>query len=257
MTTVGNVRQMDSGMLLSKYEAGEHEAVWHHIRSLDNLNEEQRTEVVAVAEATMRRVARNVDLLSDRLAKRGWLALFSEHSALRTMPAHSDRSVFIQIEEECGAPLPPTLFAFWKCVGGVNWVWDYRINSSAPNLNVDLPMDEMDPLCIDPPSVATSFLDEWKEQKNDPDRETDDPFPIELAPDYLHKANISGGMPYAISIPFWGADPVFANERHELPFVDYLRLVFKWAGFPGLEDHKERQDVKQFIRTFGEGLIAF
>lgn len=244
-------------MLLTKYESGEHEAVWHHIRSLGELNSAERAEVVAVAEATMRRVAHNADLLSDRLTRSGWLALSSGHNALRTKPAHSDRLVFAKIEEECGSLLPPTLFAFWKIVGGVNWAWDYRIDSLAPNLDVDLPMDEMDPLCIDPPSVSTYFLEEWKEQKRDPDWNPGNPFRIDLAPDYLHKANISGGMPYAILVPFLGADPIFVDERHELPFVDYLRLAFKWAGFPGLEDHKERNDVQQFIRTFGEGLIAF
>ena len=84
-----------------------------------------------------------------------------------------------------------------------------------------------------------------------------EPFRIDLAPDYLHKANISGGMPYAILVPFPGADPVLADERLELPFVEYLRLAFKWGGFPGLEEHAQRDDVQRFVAEFGIGILPF
>jgi hypothetical protein len=67
---------------------------------------------------------------------------------------------------------------------------------------------------------------------------------------------VSGGNPYRIFVSFPGADPVFDCERHELPFLDYLRLAFKWAGFPGLED-AERRDVQRFIEKFGQGLEPF
>jgi hypothetical protein len=83
------------------------------------------------------------------------------------------------------------------------------------------------------------------------------PFRIDLAPDDFTKANISGGGPYCIEVPFSGADPLFADERHKLPFLDYLRLAFRWAGFPGLDRHAERRDVQDFVARFGEGLLPF
>jgi hypothetical protein len=73
----------------------------------------------------------------------------------------------------------------------------------------------------------------------------------------LHKANISGGGPYCIEVPFLGADPLFSDERHGLPFLDYLRLAFHWAGFPGLDRHSARRDVQAFVRSFGKDLIPF
>jgi hypothetical protein len=118
-------------------------------------------------------------------------------------------------------------------------------------------MDEMDPLWVDAPEAVTRLFEEWAERRSGVDPELAGPFNLDLAPDYLHKANISGGAPYGIELPFLGADPVFANEAHELPFVDYLRLCFRWAGFPLLEDYADRRDVREFLQVMGEGLELF
>lgn len=244
--------------LLARYEAGEFETVWRTIRSFTELDDGLREEVLAVANATMRRVAANADLLAERLRSRGWQALSAEHYDLRTRPSPKDDAILARIVEIGGSPIPPSLLAFWKVVGGINWIWDYRTKEAVPNLGVDLPMDEMDPLCVDPPSAITYLFDEWEdEQENAAGSDAARPFRIDLAPDYLHKANISGGMPYAILVPFSGADPVFTDERHALPFVDYLRLAFRWAGFPGLADHAQQDDVRRFVTDFGSGLMPF
>jgi hypothetical protein len=50
---------------------------------------------------------------------------------------------------------------------------------------------------------------------------------------------------------------VFLNEDHELPFVDYLRLSFRWAGFPRLELYADRPDVREFLLVMCEGLERF
>jgi hypothetical protein len=201
----------------------------------------------------MTRVARNSDLLRERLAASGWRPLYSE---LRTNPRAEDREVMRRIEAITGAPLPVSLRAFWEAVGGINFVWDYQ-SGDAPGLGADLSMDEMDPLCIDAPEVVTHLFEEWEEQRSGIDPELADPFNLDLAPDYLHKANISGGGPYGIELPFFGPDPIFANEAHELPFVDYLRLCFRWAGFPRLERHADRSDVREFLDVMSKGLEPF
>jgi hypothetical protein len=135
-------------------------------------------------------------------------------------------------------------------------VWDYE-SGDAPDLGVDLPMDEMDPLCVDAPEVVTHVFEEWEEQSAGVDPELVGPLNLDLAPDFLHKANISGGGPYRIELPFFGADPVFAKEAHKLPFVDYLRLCFHWAGFPRLERHAARPDVRHFLEVMSKGLEPF
>jgi hypothetical protein len=76
-----------------------------------------------------------------------------------------------------------------------------------------------------------------------------------IAPDDLQKANVSGGPPYEIVVPEMGADGKLLHERHVLNFVDYLRLVFRYGGFPGYDGVDK--DVPVEIAALKEGLIPF
>lgn len=54
---------------------------------------------------------------------------------------------------------------------------------------------------------------------------------LPLAPDRLHKENVSGGPPYGVILPDASADGLFAAET-TMPFVSYLNWVFRNGGFP-------------------------
>jgi hypothetical protein len=239
--------------LLARYLRGEHRPVWNELRSHQALGGDLLEEAQAVAQETMRRVAYDADLLAERLAAFGWIPLLGD---LRTRPRLEDREVIRRIEGVTGAPLPVSLHAFWQVVGGINFVWNYE-RGDPPELGVDLPMDGMGPLWVDSPREATHLFEVWEDQRSGVDLPVAGPFQLDLAPDYLHKANTSGGAPYGIELPFFGADPVFMNEDHELPFVDYLRLCFRWAGFPRLEDDADRPDVREFLRLMCKNLEPF
>jgi HEAT repeat protein len=243
-----------SGDLLVRYQQGQHEAVWQELRAFQNVGGDLLEEAEAVASETMKRVVHNADLLAERLAAHGWKPLYS---SLRTSPCAEDLEVIERIEEMTGAPLPISLRRFWEIVGGINFVWDYDSGGAAPNIGVDLPMDELDPICVDCPDVTKHVFDEWEHQRAGVDPELVDPFSLDLAPDYLHKADISGGAAYAIDLPFYGVDPIFANEEHNLPFVDYLRLCFRWGGFPRLERYADRSDVQSFLSTMTKNFEPF
>jgi hypothetical protein len=245
------------GSLLKRYCAGEFDQVWREVRSHVRIEGEFRDEVMEIADATMRRVAQNADLITERLQVVGWQALSSEYQDLQTPPKPSDEAVFSRILEISGAPVPPTLLAFWRVVGGINWVWDYNSGEMSPDLGFDLPPEEHDALCVDAPSVITYLFDEWIDQKEEAGSDREHSLRIDLAPDFLHKANISGGSPYCVKVPFPGADPLFSDERHGLPFLDYLRLTFRWAGFAGLDQHSTRSDVQGFVARFGKDLVSF
>ena len=240
--------------LVTRYRAGEHEAVWNLLRSYESTGGDLRDEAAEVARETMQRVARAADLLADRLGAHGWEPLYF---SLRTAPEAKDQEIFRKIEEITGAPLPLSLRAFWEVVGGINFVWNYDSDEDCPDFGLELPLDELDPLCVDPPEAATGQFDEWEDQRAGVDPELWDPIELSLAPDSLHKANISGGPPYGIELPFLGVDPIFANEDHRLPFVDYLRMCFRWAGFPGLAEHAGRPDVMRFVETMRKDIEPF
>ncbi|MGZ5919882.1 MAG: hypothetical protein ACXWJV_08800, partial [Hyphomicrobium sp.] len=131
-----------SGDLLTRYRAGEHTAVWTELRAHEAIDGDCRAEALAVATETMTRVARCTDLLAERLTRRGWTALFGSFHCL---PIPGDTAIVHDIEQFTGAPLPPSLLAFWKTVGGIDFIWNYENEKPAPDLGPDLPMVEMDP----------------------------------------------------------------------------------------------------------------
>jgi hypothetical protein len=101
-----------NGTLLSRYKAGEFEAVWREIREVAAIGGEFRQEVIEVAAATIQRVAQNANLVAERLEARGWKPLSGELVGLRTQPTASDDQVIHKIEEISGALLPPSFAGF-------------------------------------------------------------------------------------------------------------------------------------------------
>ena len=60
-----------------------------------------------------------------------------------------------------------------------------------------------------------------------------------------------------LTLPSEKADPIFENEEHNLPFVDYLRLCFRWGGFPKLEDKADGTKVQEFVASISRGFEPF
>ena len=149
------MRSAASGDLVARYRRGEHEAVWRELRAHEGIDGDFRAEALAVARETITRVACCTDLLAGRLAARGWTALTGR---LRTPPGEEDAGLMEAVERHTGAPLPPSLRAFWEIVGGIDFVWDYRTEKQAPGLGPDLAMVEMDPLCVNSPEVVPYLL---------------------------------------------------------------------------------------------------
>jgi hypothetical protein len=250
--------------LLVRYEAGDHTGVWQELRAYKAISGAFREDALDVARATMRRVLHNADLLAERLHARGWI---SWSGALRTPPSREDFDAMEEIEATTGAPLPPSLRAFWEVVGGIDFVWDYQREELPPRLDRDLRVHPeppetglewplLDPLAVDPARAMIRVMEEWVDEYGEYGEESDDPaepLRLELAPDYWHKANISGGPAYGVYVPFLGADPLFAEEENELPFVDYLRLCFRWGGFPRLARHADEPGVQEFLQRMTEG----
>ena len=106
-----------------------------------------------------------------------------------------------------------------------------------------------DPLVVDPSEISIDAYQEWQEYEEDQGA-----YFVTIAPDILHKSNISGGDGYEIYLPDAAADaPLHNTEWHDLTFVEYLRLSFQWAGFPGVQDY-ERRDEK-LLALLREGLL--
>jgi hypothetical protein len=247
-------RSARDGTLLSRYRNGEHAAVWAELRRHRSISGAFRDEALEVAHETMLRVLHNAELLCGRLESAGWVAL---GGALRSAPRAGDVDIIRKIELITGASLPPSLQAFWEVVGGIDLVWDYRREDHPPELGVSLKLSELDPLEISSPNVAEDLFEEWADLHDGVPAEIAGPYKLDLAADYLTKADISGGAPYGVELPFLGTDPPFVMEEHRLPFVDYLRLSFRWGGFARLERHAESPEVSAFVQQMTEGFEPF
>ena len=253
-TMVARTRSRAVGDLINRYRKGEHDAVWKELRSHEVIAGDFRDEAQAVAAETMARVRRNADVVAERLAARGWVAL---SGSMRNEPNAPGARVMQRIETITGSALPASLRAFWQVVGGIDLVWDHSGGEKAPDLGPGLDLARMDPLAVMSPDRAEYVLDEWRDQRAGVDLELADPFRLDLAPDAAHKASGGGAAAYCIELPFLGADPIFINEPHTLPFVDYLRLSFRWGGFPGLEKHADRAEVRALVADLTKGLEPF
>jgi uncharacterized protein DUF6745 len=134
--------------------------------------------------------------------------------------------------------LPLSLRTFYEVVGEVSLIGSHATLDPKGNR-------------IPPDPLVVYGLDEGLLEL-DEDDEGETPAAITIAPDDLHKANTSGGEPYAMAIPDLRADGELLNERHHLFFVDYLRLCFRFGGFPGYDGAAE---VPKEIATLSQGLI--
>ena len=212
---------------LERYRQGEHEQVWRDLQALGPAvrREPHYTQAREVAAETMRRVRRNCERLISRLGALGYVFdTFPDGSHRHypaeplTPPSDAMRADCAEVEAEAG-PLPLSLVAFWQEVGAVDWV---GMHPAWP--------DGLDPLVVDPPEGALSSLFGYEEEEGEAGRFVD------LAPDDLHKDNVSGGNPYGMRLPDPLADFMFLYEPHGLLFVPYLRLaILHWGGFPGLD----------------------
>jgi hypothetical protein len=223
---------------LERYLNGEYEQVWNDLQALGPAVRQEPHYALArqVAAETMRRVQRNCRLLVSRLRSAGYLfgvypdgshGYFTEGPLVP--PSDNSRSEFADLQAQVG-PLPLSLVAFWQEVGMVDFVGRH------PGWPRGL-----DPLVVYGPEAGMVDLESAEDEA-----EGSEQFEASLAPDDLHKDNVSGGSPYAVALPDPSADFMFLNERHGLLFVPYLRLaILRWGGFPGLDgqnDSIERLD---------------
>lgn len=216
--------------LLERYRAGESHAVWDELLAHGAAVREPRLlhEAEEVVRETMLRVRENIAALVAGLEKQGFE--FGYYPDGEDVPAYRGPLVppasnvgrtIAKLEKVVGGPVPLALAGFWRYVGDVCLV----------GMHPDWPASLCsDPLWVDRPSFALSEAREWFSEG---EPEDDDGFAAPIAPDALHKDNVSGGAPYEIALPDAAADAVLLNEGNDYFFVDYLRQALRWGGFPG------------------------
>lgn len=227
--------------LVERYAAGEHVAVWQELVAMGPRAQDDAV-AFEVALETMRRVQHNLELVIERLRSEGWRFSNSDVYPIWAPPHQTTADQITELERRLRGPIPLALKAFWNVVGTVSLMRE----ASGYDEDLSLP----DPLVVGPVDHALSELSEWKADEY----RSSEPFRAPLAPDALHKDDISGGVPYEVELPDTTADPLFLNEPHETTFVGYLRSALAAGGLPGWE-HNERH--APLLQRLSDGLQSF
>lgn len=206
---------------LERYRRGDRVQVWTEMAGPGAALRETEhwPEAVEVARETMRRARANVERLAEALPSIGYE--FARPEGVLTPPEPDVSARLDDIEGLVGA-LPLALRCWYEEVGQVD------LTGTHP----DWGFAYTDPLVVEAPlDYVRSQYAEWEADRGTEWDQGD--FVVDLAPDYLHKADVSGGPAYAMAVPDGGADGLFRYERHNTTFVNYLRICFHWAGLPG------------------------
>jgi hypothetical protein len=176
-----------------------------------------------------------------REAAQGFLSLFAKHGGAATAAtgdplrqgADLVRRLLDHMTEgrKTGQPRSPDVAA------GVLASQEFLAAMQRPGLAPPGPDVDSDPLVVEP-----YFADDEDEMDDSDDDEpggevgTDGPARHEalIAPDPIHKTGHSGGGPYTIRFPDASVDALLRGDEAYGTFVEYLRICFRWGGFPGL-----------------------
>jgi hypothetical protein len=153
--------------------------------------------------------------------------LFIDRTEVLPGPSRDVDAIIASIEKLVG-PLPAVLALFYRTVGSVD------LRGRHPGwFGCDYP----DPLVVDPIAAVLEEAEEYAQLENPKGNywaSDSGIFRVPIAPDALHKADVSGGMWYGVEVPNSSQDPVVLEDPHGLPFTEYLDLALNWGGFPGL-----------------------
>ncbi|MCE2994403.1 MAG: hypothetical protein ACK5RG_17850 [Cyclobacteriaceae bacterium] len=241
--------------LLDQYLAGETEQVYSEIEKLGSkaFSNEYHEDVVAVVKETMRRVSYNLQIIHNTLQECNYQFYTSTESSWDiplSPPIANVKNRLKEYEEKIRpfGSLPLSLKLFYEIVGGCNFGWDYtKVDNTE--------WEGLDPIQLAPLDVLLQeqnsryWIDEMKEKIDDGDVPS-----IELAADYLHKDDISGGPAYSIEITKSPTvDSRFLNEEHETTFIGYLRIIMQNGGFGRPYVGKEKYE--QFYQKIHSKLL--
>lgn len=254
---------------LTRYQQGEHEAVWKELTLLGNdlWNEPMYTQATQVAEATMQRVQANIEQVIQNVHQMGLEfasfddprpgSLLTSDGKVKHVPlvlqTTDQTEAFQEAEQIIGMRLP---IAYQMAVR-----FFQRVDLRVPRL--DESGAHLDAFYFDwgGPDFLAYQHENWLENQeylqDDFADELEAGLVLEFCPDYLHKDNISGGGGYGILVDSHPLDPVmvfadFQGNFEGKTFMEYLRWCFQYGGFPGHHHMPEllRQQLTQGLVPF-------
>lgn len=172
-------------------------------------------------EARITALGRRIAVLVDRLSASGYV--FDRPDEVFPGPDLGAPEAIREIESSIGS-LPLALKLFWLQVGSID------LSGAHPAWKASGYLDQ---LVVFPSAYALYEFKEYLEDRAECDR-YNQPYVVPIAPDYFHKANVSGGLPYSVSVPVVADDPPLNETPLPETFIEHIENALKFGGFPGL-----------------------
>lgn len=233
---------------LTRYRDGDHHEVWRELGRLgDRVREPAYAgEAQAVCDEWAQRVRVNLDRIIERLADQGYRFHVNDDTQAPEVPSvlpSSSAEEHVRWLEATFGPVPMSVSSWVRLVGDV---WLVGTHPRWPEASA------ADPFVLQiegtryPGHDMRAYLlgerEAWEEYSDG------EPFQLPVAPDALHKDNVSGGPPYGIVLPDSGAvGRIVAAD--EMSFVDYVRLAVDQGGFPGCTNQDREGPVISALRA--------
>jgi len=168
-------------------------------------------------------LGQRISKLIERLRSSGYV--FDRPEEVFPGPDLGAADAIQKIESAIGK-LPLALKLFWQRVGSVD------LSGSHPEWEASGYEDQ---LIVFPSAYALYELEEYLADQEERQR-YNSPYVVPIAPDYYHKANVSGGPPYSISLPAVADNPPLNETPIPETFIEHIERALRFGGFPGLAD---------------------
>lgn len=241
---------METSRWLERYRDGEREQVWHELRQYGQGVRAPGVDAQAqsVCDEMARRARHNIDVVVSRLRDQGYRFHTNDEAQEPVeplLPPGTEAVALVAWLEATMGEIPMVVSSWLRLVGDV---WLVGTHPAWPQSAAADPLVvELEGARYPEASVRTYYegeLDAWKEWiADDPDAGG---FVLPVAPDRLHKGNVSGGGPYGFRLPDATAEGLFIGEV-AMPFVAYLNWVFRHGGFPGPASGEHQWQVRQSL----------
>ena len=237
--------------LIERYLNGETVSVWKDIEMMgqDAFKPEIYSEVEQVLDETFQRVRFNLEMIYEELLKIDYnFNLDESYNSLKPLnkPLKNANKLLDKLDKMVKpfGYVPVTLKKFYQIVGSCNFGWDYENDENFMwHYSDPIQIGSLDDLVEE--MKDNDWVDMMKENVAD-----GEPVYLELAADFYHKDNISGGMAYSIEIAKHPSiDSLFLFEEHKTTFVNYLRICFENCGFSRITNPESKNNYKAFFEA--------
>ena len=235
--------------LYDKYINGQTEQVYQDIHALgrDAFLPSNLIDIEKVLTETFQRVAYNLEIIYAELKNINYLFKTDfeynfQRPLVKPLP---DTEILLQTLENAVRPfgfVPLSLKMFYRIVGACNFGWDYEVSEKYIWQYADpIQIGSLDDVVAEVISESHLIgLTEYFEE--------DGFVSLELAADYFHKDNTSGGYPYSLKLTETPSiDAEFLNEEHGTTFINYLRICFDNCGFSRIANPENGNDFQTFF----------